>query len=324
MQETAALSRWFGDRNAQAETIRHSLVGRQAWLEAGDCVRLRERLDAASGDPDAVAAIAAGLLDGPDLADAFIATMMARLAGDPFFLPPMPPLRLPTGSGVRLFEHDDLTVSLIVIDPDSLALKKRAGPDGRAIVFSGQLALRRILRGGDALIQRFVAEPASPTLSLGRQAPCRPGDREPLVDGGLFVVDGRVESFTLLHARSAVVWLECEVLAGRAPFRVEYDAVTLRPIAAASTDMAASRAQMMLSALQVLDAGATPALCDRMLDHPSFELRWHAMREMMSADAGQAWPRLARLAQDDAHPEIRAAAAQVLAAHTPGGPSCHA
>jgi hypothetical protein len=49
-----------------------------------------------------------------------------------------------------------------------------------------------------------------------------------------------------------------------------------------------------------------------LLKSPHFYTRWHIMREMLALDAEAALPDLQRLAAQDPHPEVRAAARQTL------------
>ena len=319
-----ALAGWLNDRRAQDATLDRLNDARRAWQSKGELSALGARLDQAGGDPGRVADLAHEILGDGRLAHYFLSTMLRGLSADPFFTPPLRHMPGAIGDGVRLFSHRDLNISLVVIDADALAARKSAGSDGRALIFPGHVALRRILRAGGASIQRFEAEPAGPDFSLAEQAPCRPGARERLVDGDLLAVDGRSETFTFLHARSAIAYVECEILAGAAPFRVEYDAAALKPVAASSTDPAASRCQMMLSALRALDGAAETSLYDALLDDRSFEVRWHAMRELMLVDSRRAWPRLRRLAASDSHREVRAAAARAVAARGQGDVQCRA
>ncbi|KQN25438.1 hypothetical protein ASE86_04145 [Sphingomonas sp. Leaf33] len=312
MLASPPLSAWLADREAQRTTLDRSVAAHVAWRDQGAFAQLVARLDQAGGDRDGVVAIAMDVLDDVDLAHRYVADMLAHLAVDPFFTPPLRSIPGAIGQGIRLFDHPDLSVSLITIRVDSLAAKKRQDPNGRVIAFSGDLALRRMIRAGDATVHRFVAVPAGRDFRLASHPSCRPGISESLSDGDLFVVDGACESFTFAHARSAIVYLECTVLTGRAPFRVEYDAATFRPLAASSTDLAASRVQLMLSTLGALETPAVDLpLYDRLLVDTDFAVRWHTVRELMRVDPASAWPRLARLA-DDPHPDIAAAAARAL------------
>ena len=82
---------------------------------------------------------------------------------------------------------------------------------------------------------------------------------------------------------------------------------------ATSTDEASSRTEMMVSLLRLFDRGdAIPELTG-LLESSHFYTRWHVMREFLAMDTEAALPHLRRMAEDDPHPEVRAAAAQSLA-----------
>lgn len=313
MLASPALDRWLTDRSAQAASVERSVAARRAWQQAPELRDLAAHLDHIQGDPSRVADIAFGLIAHAELAHRFVGDMLAAMTADPFFTPPLRPIPGAIGAGVCLFEHRDLTLSLVTVQVDRLAAKKQDLRTARAITFSGTLALRRIIRSGDAVVQQFLAEPAGPDFSSAAHPSCRIGGARRLADGDLFSIDGRCESFTFAHAGATIVYLECEVLAGRAPLRVEYDPESLRPLAASSTDMGGSRAQMMLSALRSLEPAPDIRLYDRLLGDASFEVRWHAMRELMLVDAPSGWQRLRRMAREDRHSELRDAAARVLA-----------
>ncbi|HEX8194198.1 MAG TPA: HEAT repeat domain-containing protein [Allosphingosinicella sp.] len=319
-----ALSEWLNDRTAQAATLDRLIGVRAAWYENGKLDTLTARLDATDGDHAEVAAVARDLVKDDRLPRHFLATMLGGLSADSFFTPPLRHMPGTVGHGVRLFSHRYLTLSLVMLDSDTLTAKKQAGSAGRSIVFTGKLALRRILRAGGAAIERFAAEAAGQDFCLAEQPPCRPAGCEPLADGDLLEVDGRTESFTFLQAGSAIAFLECEVLAGGAPFRVEYDAESLEAVAASSTNEAASRCQLMLSALRALDGAPATPLYDTLLADRSFEVRWHTIRELMRVDPSQAWPRLRKMAASDGNREVRAAASRVVAAQADRRAACHA
>ena len=89
-------------------------------------------------------------------------------------------------------------------------------------------------------------------------------------------------------------------------------ATALAFIGASSTDEASSRLQMMVSLLRAMEREDALPLIEEALDSPHFYTRWHIMREMLAMDADAALPSLRRMAADDPHPEIRAAARQTL------------
>ena len=79
-------------------------------------------------------------------------------------------------------------------------------------------------------------------------------------------------------------------------------------IGASSTDEASSRVQMMVSLLRTMEREDALPLIEEALASPHFYTRWHIMRELLAMDADAALPPLRRMAADDPHPEVRAAA----------------
>ena len=129
-----------------------------------------------------------------------------------------------------------------------------------------------------------------------------------------------------------MVYYQAVARAQCAPVCAEYDSDSLRFIGASSTDEASSRLQMMVSLLRALGRDDAFALFEEALASPQFYTRWHVMREMLAMDADAALPSLRRMAADDPHPDIRAAAQQTLkmffeaepAATTEGDVACPA
>jgi HEAT repeat protein len=70
---------------------------------------------------------------------------------------------------------------------------------------------------------------------------------------------------------------------------------------------------MMVSLLRALGRDDVFPLFEEALASPHFYTRWHVMREMLAMDAEAALPSLRRMAAEDPHPDIRAAAQQTLA-----------
>jgi HEAT repeat protein len=125
-------------------------------------------------------------------------------------------------------------------------------------------------------------------------------------------MDGRRESFVIEHLYSDMLCLQASVQVEAAPLAVDYDSRTLRYLGAASTDEAASRTQMMVTLLRLLDRADAMPVIEQALASPHFYTRWHVMREMLALDADAALPSLRRMARQDPHPEVRFAATQAL------------
>ena len=101
-----------------------------------------------------------------------------------------------------------------------------------------------------------------------------------------------------------------------APVGVDYDPLSLEPVAASSTAIAGSRIQIDVRH----DPDHGPPRCAplfaRRLSAVIPTLRWQAMREFLALDASLPCPSRA-MAGADPHPEVRSAAAATLAAFFP-------
>jgi HEAT repeat protein len=69
---------------------------------------------------------------------------------------------------------------------------------------------------------------------------------------------------------------------------------------------------MMVSLLRALERDEAFPVFEAALENPHFHTRWHVMREMLAMDADAALPSLQKMAAEDPHPDVRAAARQAL------------
>lgn len=132
------------------------------------------------------------------------------------------------------------------------------------------------------------------------------------MDGEIVVLDGRYQSFIIDHASSNLFILQATVKHGRAPIMVEYDSETHAYIGCSAADDSASRIQMITTLLRKLDCIAAFSAIATFVDHPSFFVRWHVVRELLGLDAIAALPHLKHMAATDPHPENRRVAREVL------------
>lgn len=86
----------------------------------------------------------------------------------------------------------------------------------------------------------------------------------------------------------------------------------LEPLKSAAIEDASARSAMLLALLRSSGRSDAAAAFDRASRDDVFLLRWQAMREWLALDAATASPRLAEMAQDDPHDEIRSAARATL------------
>jgi hypothetical protein len=309
----AALAAWLGDQNAQRRS--HELVEDCArrWSRDPLMARLdRDLADLPEKTSEAVLALARAFIGRDREIAACIEDLLACSAKDPFFRPPFHPVSSDIHAGLLLYHNPDLSIAVGVTGVDMLAAKK-AGPRGAtSIGFTGVTTLFRYLKAGDATVSFWEAEPLTDDFVAAEAGKARFVERRKLRDGDEILIDGRSQSFIIEHATSDMLYFQALVRPGAAPLAAEYDSKTLSFLAVSSTDEVSSRVQMMVSLLRTMGRDDAFPLIEEALDSPHFYTRWHIMREMLAMDADAALPSLRRMAAEDPHPEVRAAARQTL------------
>ncbi len=309
----AALAAWLADRGAQQRSLDAVNAVARTWSLHPLMTGLETRLAALpERSTAAVLDAARSFLDNEDDIAALLAAMIAGSVADPFFRPPFHPLSSEAQAGLLLFHHRDLSISLGISGIDMVAAKK-TGPRGPASIhFPGVTGLFRFVKGGGATLSFWEAPSVGDHFVAAQAGKCRFVERRRIADGEELVLDGRCQSFTIEHATSDILYFHATVRPEAAPLAAEYDSKTLAFIGASSTDEEASRIQMMVSLLRTMEREDAVPVIEAALASPHFYTRWHVMRELLALDAGAAHPHLARMAEADPHPEVRAAARQTL------------
>lgn len=299
----ALLSRLAREADARAE--RRGAAAR-LWCEHAVRRDWRAHLDALrDADVDAVVTALFALLSDTGPLNALVADLLAGVAADHFFDPPSPVIDDGIHHGLVLLDHPVAVLSLCVVSADAIAARKATGGGEGSIGVSGAVSIVRLHRAGRAVLDFWET----------REAACAPMPHPHFCrDGEVLVIDGRRRGYVIRSCRSDMVMLRATVRTGRLALRQEYDAVSGRRIGVASNDEAASRAQMLLTLLRLQGRrDAAHCFVDAIETGPHF-LRWHAMRELLALDPATALPHLQRLAADDPHDEVRAAARATMAA----------
>ena len=310
---SSALADWLGDKSAQAAT-----VGRLEQVAE----RLRRLapfadLDAAlaAADPEraeTILAVAAAWLQREDGIEGWMGELIAAARADPFARPPLRNTANEVLTGLWIVERPLLSIMVALVPADGLAAK-RTGRTGRAsIAFTGQRSAYRFLRSGGATISFWRAPEIGAGFRRESGGRCRLVERRRLVDGEVFEIDGRRTGFVIDHAVSDIVFAQAMTPVGSAPLMAEYDADTHECVGASSADEASSRIQLMLALLRTMERTDSAPVFEEVLANAPFYLRWQAMREFLALDAEAALPHLRRMAHQDPHPEVRAAAADTL------------
>ncbi len=279
----------------------------QGWRE-GPAFRAATAVFAGCGEsPEAAADCAEALLAQDGWAAALIAPLVEALAADPLFEPALKFNRDARRVGAVLFDCPAVSIAASVSSAARMAML----PPPRTIVFTGRIAVIRVIRGGGAKSRRWTLAPP-PARTAPELTRCVDSGSQPLQDRAVYRMDGRTQAQLVAGATDDVVTLVASVRAGAAPLMREYDIASGALVRVADADDRPSRTAMLLRFLRVTgkaDAGDcfAAATCA-----PDFHLRWAAMREWLALDAERAMLRLAALAQADPNDEVRAAAARML------------
>lgn len=286
MKPGQALTDWASDRAAQAESEARSAAAARAWGEHP----ARRRIDAALDGDDIEAGLSTLFADAawlPTLLD----PLVAGLARDPFF---QPPLRI-GGDGHRmgmvLARDERATVTLSVI--------RLGGGDPATASAAGRVQLLHIIRAGGASIEL-------------RPVAGGPASLCPIEDGDNLRIDGRTTASALVGQQSTVILLSASLAADCSQAVRIFDRATGALLRSSATDEADPRTQLLLSLLRA-SGRANAADCFAEASYGAAPgLRWEAMREWLLTDAATALPRLAEMATGDPDHDVRGAAAATL------------
>ena len=244
--------------------------------------------------------------------DHLIDTLAEEMRRNPYFDPPFRHLNSALHGGLVVYEDDLVSVAAGVCNVTQLAARKCAPRTGGSISFSGQLSIIKFVKAGGARLSFWEAPRIAQDFSAAHAGRCERIAERSIADGEILTVDGRHQSYIIEHAAANMVIVQAEVKADHAPVSVEYDAASGDYVACSAADDSASRIQMITTLLRLLGRdGAFGAIAD-FLQHPSFFVRWHVMRDLLGIDLEAALPHLKRMAARDPHPEIRQAARATL------------
>ena len=283
-------------RSQSAATMRQWREGpaiRAAMAAFADC----------GASPERAADHAETLLADAGWAEALLTPLVRALDTDPFFEPSLKFHRDSRRVGMVLF---DCPAASIAVSVSSAAAIAALPP--RSIIFTGRIAVTRMVKAGEATLRRWTAMPAPPRPGVVR---CIPAESRHLLDGAVHRTDGRTEAQSICDAARDIVTLVATIRAGAAPLMREFDLQTGVQVRVADADDRPSRTTMLLHFLRA--AGRTEAgpAFEAATRAPDFHLRWAAMREWLALDAARAAPRLAEMALADPCDEVRMAAAHM-------------
>jgi hypothetical protein len=307
------LRQWLDDREAQDRARADADRFTADWND-GPLHTLFANATALAEPPTAegIAAALAPVFRDERIIDAVLDALAEPLRRDPFFQPSFRHLNSEIHSGLVLFEDDRVSIAAGVTGIARLADKKRRTRGRGSIAFSGQVELFHFVRAGGARLSLWEAPRIDADFQASAAGKCRQAGERVLEDGETMLVDGRYQSFVIEHASTNLLVLQATMKPDQAPLSVEYDSLSHGYVGCSAADDSASRIQMLTTLLRKLGhAAAFPAVAE-FLEHPSFFVRWHVMRELLGLNAEAALPHLRRMAARDPHPETRRAARTVL------------
>ncbi|MFN3725909.1 MAG: HEAT repeat domain-containing protein [Allosphingosinicella sp.] len=309
-----ALAAWLGDKARHARSLSLSIETNRKFRALPGFRRLEDSLAAADpNSSEAVLEAARTFLEDVSAIESCGATLVDAARSDLFFRPSLRTASSEVHHGLLLFDQPRLTIFISVASAEAVAAKRLGRTGGASIVFPGKLSLYKFIKAGGATLSFWQAPEIEPGFSAAGSGTCRRVEQRRLNDGETFALDGRRESFVVDHAQSDMVYLHAATPLDAAPLTVEYDCDSLEFVGASSTDEASSRAQMMLALLRTMDRRDAAPVFEAMLNSPHFYTRWAAMRDFLALDCERALPHLQRMAESDAHPEVREAAGETLA-----------
>jgi hypothetical protein len=310
----AVLAAWLADADGQKRSHAAAEALARHWIRHPLMSEVHDQLTAlpANSGAAAILDIARGFMDRQDDIALMMDALVASAAADPFFNPPFHPVANDVYAGLLLLHKPELSILLGVSAVDMVAERKTETRGATSLIFNGRTTLFRYVKAGDATISFWEAPPIAGDFVASQAGKCRLIERRKIKDGEEILTDGRYQTFVIEHVTGDMVFYQATVRQDAAPLSVEYDSKTLSFIGASSTDEATSRVQMMVSMLRTMERDDAFPLIEEALASPHFYTRWHIMRELLAMDADAALPALRRMAANDPHPEVRAAAQQTL------------
>ena len=232
--------------------------------------------------------------------------LIAALADDPWFEPPLRVTRDRLRTTVELLEVPAGVLSATVSDGAALATPAAE----TTLVASGRLMVARYVVANGARLLRWHADEANARFCAAAAPPLVAMPPLTLNDGDMVTIDGRTRAHLIEGTGGEVVALTFATRS--AGLMREYARDGGRLLLVAAIDQDQSRTRLLLTLLRHEARRDAAAYFEAATHAPAFHLRWAAMREWLALDATTALPRLRTLAASDPHPEVSAAARATL------------
>jgi len=307
------LKDWAADRRRQRDASEAANRVAAAWSQSRSHRRFDETFAPLEGaSAETVAGAARDLFADDIWVSELIATLAAEMRRNPFFEPPFRALNTELHTGLLVYENDAVAIAAGVSRAAPLATRKCAARAATSVNFTGQVNVLKFVKAGRATLSLWEAPPITPDFAAASASQCRRTATRRIADGEIVTIDGRSQAYVIEHVAANILLLQAVVKAGQAPLSVEYDSASFGYVGCSAVDDSDSRVQMITTLVRKLGRNDAVPVLVAFLDHPSFFVRWHVMRELLGLDVRAALPHLHRMAADDPHPDARAAAGAAL------------
>lgn len=276
-----------------------------SWHDSPSFRRIAEAFGDAADDPVAATLRAVDLLSDDQWAATLLDPLVASLAADPMYQPPLASTIRHGRAVIMLFDTPAIRLSVSLV-------AKRPHTDIARTVMLGNLTVTRFVVAGSARVRRWQAAALTDDFDALGAAPAREVAPLALHDGAV-VVQPAIEGQLLSSCTSDIVRIAVSIRHGAAPLTREYATADGSFLRAASNDEGASRSAMLLTLLRLQRRTEAASVFEAATRDPAFHARWSAMREWLALDARAAAPRLQDMATNDPNREVRAAAAATFA-----------
>lgn len=184
-------------------------------------------------------------------------------------------------SGI-LYSDTRAIIAIETLD-DAVLRKFRSDSDGREaeIEFPGRHVALRVCGNGRLTIDLYETDPLTDDTDLARPLPVRNlGTKVIDEESGVFEMDGRRQAFRIVAATGNPVFLVLSVVGSSLQCRVRVGCAggDIRKVEA--NEVRYNKLRVLLTLLDMIDAEGREAVLRDFVAHPTFFVRYHALREL--------------------------------------------
>jgi hypothetical protein len=218
-------------------------------------------------------------------------------------------------SSLVLYEDERLTIAAFLVkrsDNSELGTRDPSRWSRTGVPFEPFDRAVRFLHGSDSELHIWRAPAIGFDTVITREMTCASPETIRCSAGDVLFLRGGTESYTFGDRSSPLVMISAIARFCRSPVVPEYNMGSREIAGVSAADPSVSRIQLLGTVLRQLDPERAIPAMQPLLSHPAHFVRWHAMREMLCADATRAAPLLEEMTEHDPHPQVVAAARSAL------------